>query len=149
MALHRAEQIMVAVKTKLTNLTSTRGRIYRGRVYDVEADSLPCLLLFQQNEEPINPLGFDNTAYQDNNLNLSVVCIAKATKDLETELNALKKEVHIALAADRTQGLSFVMNTIPNGSSEPELDSEGDQPIGSVEMRYQIQYRHSVNDPSA
>jgi len=147
MADHRAEQILAVVATKLTGLATTGTKVTRGRVYDLPANKLPHLSIYRGGNLPAD--GADqNISVADWLLEVRVEVIVKATTTLDTLLAQIEKEVTVALKADRTQGASFVIDTIEQGSLEPDLDAGGDQPTATMVMGFLIKYRRSLGDPS-
>lgn len=149
MADHRAEQIVEAVKGKVTSLTTTGSRVFRSRTGELPDGSLPGLVVSQGPDVPRSDGGSSSWSYIDGDLTITIDAIVKETSDIlaEQKLNRIRKEVTIALMADRTQGLSFVMNTT-EGQAIPELE-RGDKVRGTMRMDYTFHYRRSRTDPSA
>jgi len=148
MADHKAEQIMDAVVAKLTGLATTGANITRGRVYNIEAQALPHLSIYRGENRPVADAD-QNMAFSDWILVINIEATVKsATTQIDKTLAQIEKEVTIALKADRTQGLAFVIDTMEAGSSEPNLDGDGDQPTGSMTMQFSFKYRRSITDPS-
>lgn len=148
MADHRAEQIVVAVLAKVTGLTTTGTRVFRGRVYPLQDNEEPGLCVFMGPDNPEEPeAGKFNLI--DSMLTVTVSAYVKtSTSQVDTVLNQIRKEVTIALQAVYTQGLAFVLDTI-EGTATPSLSGEGDKPSGYLNMDWKIQYRRSRLDPSA
>ena len=145
----RAEQIMMAVESTLTGLTTTGANVFRGRVHGLEATEVPALALYQGVDTPLGEEGFSNLAYLDSELLVKVTAHVKSSSQTETILNKIRREVHVALMADYTQGLSFVLQTLPRGTAEPLLLGGGETPTASMDMYWGIQYRSSISDPGA
>lgn len=144
---HRAESIVEAVKIKVTNLTTTSARVYRGRVYPMQAAELPGLLVYLGQDEIIQNL---STGKLDSRLTLHIDAVVKSpTAQIDTTLNLIREEITIALQADHTQGLAYVIDTIEMGAGEPALTGEGDQPVGVMRLTWQIHYRRSRANPGA
>jgi hypothetical protein len=147
MADHRAESIILAVVAKVTSLTTTGARVFRGRVYPLQDSEEPGLCVFMG---PDNP---DEVAETFNIINsmltITVAAYVKTSaSQVDTVLNQIRKEVTIALQVDNTQGLIYVLETI-EGPATPSLSGEGDKPSGYLNMDWKIQYRRSRLDPSA
>ncbi len=144
---HRAESILEAVKGKVTSLTTTGTRVYRGRVYPLQSAELPGLLVYLGQDEIIQNL---STGKLDSRLTVHIDAVVKSpTAQVDTTLNLIRSEVTVALQADYRQGLAYVMDTLELGAGEPALTGEGDQPIGVMRMTWQIHYRRSRADPGA
>ena len=146
--MHKAERILAAVVTKLTGLTTTGTNVFRGRVYDLPDTSLPALLIFQGADRPLSDGGSSSFRFLDGELSVRVEAVVKTSAtQLDTLLNQIRKEVTIALQADVTQGLNFVMDTT-EGTADVELNGEGDKPTGTLKMEWSILYRRLRTDPS-
>lgn len=145
----RAEQIMVAIKALLDTpgLTTTGTRVYRARVWPVQSDEYPGLLLYQGADQP-EDIGEHTYDYQRSQLLVRVVGVVKATASLDTTLNLIRKEVVAAVLADITLGLGFVSRAMWAGAEEPVLD-EGDKPVAWMVMNFVVEYSHSWADHSA
>lgn len=147
MADHRAEQIIDAVVTTLTGLTQTNNNVFRGRVHAVPEVRLPALCVYQGEDKQI---GQYSQAKIDSELTILVEALVKTSAEQVDELlNQIRKEVTIALQADYTQGLSFVLNTIEGDASAPELSGEGEKPSAALKLEWKFHYRRSRTDPSA
>jgi len=141
---HRAESIMQAVVTNVTGLTTTSTRVSRGRAYPIS--DVPALTV----EMGQDVVALQNLSYIDRDLDIVITGHAKQTTQYDTTLNLIREEVHIALMANRQQGLTnYVLDTMPVGDGAPELSGDGDQPISRQRMTWRIRYRHSVTNPGA
>lgn len=150
MANARAEQIIAAIKATLSvpGLATTGTNVHRGRAYPFQESELPALLVYQGPDELVNEL---ESSYLDWDLIISIeVYVQTVAEAVDTVLNRIRKEVHIAIMADYQQGLSaFVMETTPLAVQEPVLNSEGDKPVATQRLDYVIRYRTSRTDISA
>ena len=144
---HRAEQIIDAVVTTLTGLTHTGSNVFRGRVHAVPEAKLPALCVYLG---PDKIIGQYSQAKFDSELTILVEALVKtADEQVDELLNQIRKEVTIALQADYTQGLSFVLNTLEGDTDAPELSGEGEKPSAALKMEWKFHYRRSRTDPSA
>lgn len=145
--MHRAESILAVVITKLTGLTTTGTNVFRGRVYAIPDANLPALAVYQGEDKVIGQYA---QAKYDCELTVNVDAIVKTSAtQVDTLLNTIREQVVIALQADYTQGLAYVLNTIEGDTSAPELSGEGDKPSASVRMEWKLHYRRSRTDPGA
>ena len=147
MALLRAEQIVVAVLAKVTGLATTSTRVTRGRVYAHE--TVPALTVAQGADSPVDTRT-GSSVFLDSELDITITAHVKSSSaQVDTTLNQIRKEVHIALMADVTQGLAFVYLTDPRGASAPSLSGDSDKPTAVMDMTFTFRYRHSYTDASA
>lgn len=147
---HRAEQIMVAALANVTGLTTTGANIKRGRAYPWSDSVTRALSVYMGSDNPIDGGGFTNNAFVDRELTLVVdIHVRDAVDQIDTILNKIRAEVYTGLMTDYTQGLAFVLNTIPRGDDEPDITGEGDRPATTQRMNFGIQYRHSLTDPTS
>ena len=151
----RAEAILAAVETAITGLTTTGTNVERGKVYGYQPSELPALGLYMGAD---SPLAEYQTGLIDWELNIrieSTVSIDAADNasltdsTIETKLNLIRSEVHAAVMADHTLGLSYVIDIMPGTASEPILSGEGAEPTGSQVIEYLIHYRTSRADIGA
>jgi len=149
----RSEQIMAAIETLLTGLTTTGTKVQRGQVYPHQAADIPALGIL---------MGADTVSaeYQtglvDWELNVFVESVHQVEASyttmgsgIETKLNLIRKEVHAALLADHTLGLSFVIDIEPGNAGQPLLSDSGNIPFGSQMLSFIVHYRTSRTDISA
>lgn len=147
MADHRREQILDAVVTTLTGLTQTGDNVFRGRVHALPDSQIPALCIYQGEDREIGQYA---QAKIDRELDITVEALVKtSTTQVDELLNLIAKEVCVALQADYTQGLSFVINTIEGDTGKPELSGEGEKPAAAMTMQWKFHYRRSRTDPSA
>lgn len=148
MADHRAEQIADAIVVKLTGLATTGTNCFRGRVHELPDSSLPALCVYVGADVPRSDGGSSSYRYIDGDLTVMVEAVVKASSGVDSTLIQIRKEVTIALQADVTQGLAFVMNT-EEGAATIDLNGDGDKPVGRLRMDWTFRYRRSRTDPSA
>lgn len=153
MADARAESILAALKSLLSGLSTTGTNVQRGQLYAHQAANLPALALFMGDDvlEAENLTGYDDWLLTI--LIQSTVAIDETYDNYEPlvdqQLNQIRKEVHAALMADRSLGLSYVIDTRPISASQPGLSNEGAAPHGSQVLEFQVMYRASRADISA
>lgn len=144
---HRAETLIEQVRTNLTGLAATSDHVYRGRAYPLEPKNLPALLLYLGPDEP---LALHSQTLLDSLLTLRIEARVKApVAQLDTLLNEIREQVTVALQADYTQGLAFVLDTREGAAAEPDFSTESDQPVGSQVYTWQFLYRRSRTNPGA
>mgnify|MGYP000959754656 CR=1 FL=1 len=147
MADHRAEQILAAVQALVTGLATTGTNVDRGREDDIPAAKTPALRVSMGDDLMVDPW---SSQLLDSDLDVSVFALAHdSATNIETLLNRIRKEVNVALAADHTLALAFVLAIVEVGARKPILAGESSKPAGSMELQYRVRYRRSRTDPSA
>ncbi len=147
MADHRAEQIAAAVTTKVTGLVTTGTNVFRSRATVIARTKLPALVVRLISEE-IADESVSGLLQRDLTIAIQGYARSAIEAGLETSLNQIRKEITIALQADPTQGLAFVIDT-NEAATEYELGEEGEQSVGVIKTEWIIEYRSSRTDPSA
>lgn len=148
MADHYAEQILVAIESIATNLLTTGTNVNRDQVDPVSDSKLPHLSVDMGTDEKVDGSD-DNMAFMDSVLNVSIIARVKKTIGLSTQLNQIRKEVHIAMAADYQLGLpDIVIDSVYVGASAVDKSGELEKEAALQSFNYQVRYRHSLTDPS-
>jgi hypothetical protein len=144
---HRAESIVVAVVAKVTGLTTTGTNVFRGRVYALADTSLPALCVYL-GEDRI--LGQYSQAKFDSELTVNIEAVVKTSStQVDTVLNQIREQVTIALQADYTQGLAYLLNTLEGDAAAPELSGDGEQQSAALKLEWKFHYRRARTDPGA
>lgn len=141
---HVRQQIRDRIITNVTGLTTTGNRVYRSRVYPLNADTMPALLVYATSEDSeIDVMG--SPGVLNRIANISIEGYVRNITIYDNLIDDICKEVETAMAGDQTiNGLaknSFLSST------EIEYNGDGDQPIGVVTMNYVVQYRTATNAP--
>lgn len=149
---HRALQVVDAIKASLLASSTLEASVYRNRSTPLswEDAELPAVAVNLAEDTPVDEDGAGNIAFLDSLVTVSVMAVTSATTEdeLVEELSRLRAEVHMAVMADRTQGLAFVQATRYGGASAPEIDTAGSRYAGRQESRWVVLYRMSVTDPN-
>lgn len=136
----KTEEIMDAVVSALTDLTTTGTNVKRAQVYNSSNDELPGLAVYMGQDTLTDEL---QTSFLDWELTIFVESRVKTRAQVDELLNTIRGEVHAALMAAPRYSLSFVHDTKPVTASEPDLSGDGDQPIAIQRLEYAITYRTS------
>ena len=145
MANHVRQQLREAVAALLTGLPTTGARVYIGRVHTLVPAELPCLLISTPDEPIVETLGVRQPTIYRRDLELNVVLMTRTGADLEAALDAIAKEVEIALGAGLTlSGNRFYPRLLRMSSI---LERDGDLPKGSMTLSYNIAYHTASNQP--
>ena len=145
MATRTETLIDTLVATLQADAAITVGSVYQGRTAPLADTELPAYSIELGQDSPLNALGTDNVAFIDWAQLIFIDCYAKSTAaDINSIFLNMRRNVHRALMADYTQGLSFVMQTIPAGAEEPILDSSGEQKTMVYRTGWEFRLRTSI-----
>jgi hypothetical protein len=144
MANHVRQQIREYFGTTLTGLTTTGSNVYESRVYTLQEDTLPSLVIYTKSEtsEPI-VIGTDRVMSRE--LSVVVEAYCKATSNFDDTIDTISKEVEEAVMADRTLG-GLAKDTYVE-STEIEYTGEGEQPVGYVTLTFLTNYYVQETNP--
>lgn len=144
-----ATRIETLITTLVTTLEAdasiTVGSVHRARVEPLADTELPAYNIELGADVPLNPLGPDNVAFIDWSQQIFIDCYAKSMAvSVDNIFLDMRRNIHRALMADVTQGLNFVMTTIPAGADEPVLDSSGEQKTLTYRTSWEFRLRTSI-----
>jgi len=149
MADHRAEQILDAIKTTVTGLATTGANVARDRVYPIGATINNALSIYQGSDDPATTE--DQSWFILHSFlafRIDIQIRLSSSIDISQQLNLIRKEIVIALQADPTLGLGFVVDLIEGSALEP-IEDHADQPIAKQSFNWTVHYERSRADPSA
>lgn len=146
---HRADAIVDAIVAAITAQVGPSGaKVYAHRRLTLLADQdeLPAISVDFGEDNPAQEL---TGAYFDSLLSCQITAVAAAREeaDLKTELLDLRRQIAIALMADRTLGLAFVVNTHYGGTEAPQIDASVDPIVGELVSVWNVYYRMNIADP--
>lgn len=150
---HRAQQIVDAMAANLAPSTAVLGQIFIHRSLSIAeaANEVPCVAINYGADNPLNALGASNLSFLDSLLEVSITAFAGADSEqalLSTLLDA-RTLIHKALiGGDRSQGLSFVIDTRYAGLPAPDVGSAAERIFGSLSSNFAVHYRMNMSDPS-
>ena len=144
MANHVRQQIREYFGTTLTGLTTTGSNVYESRVYTLQDNTLPALVIFTK-EETSEPIVIGTDRVMSRELSVVVEAYCKATSNFDDTIDTISKEVEEAIAADRTLG-GLAKDTYLE-STEIEFNAEGEKPLGYVSMTFLTNYYVKETNP--
>ena len=145
---HRVEQTFNAafalVKTRV-QAAGTKVFKHRRRI-DGEQDEAPAIVLRYGNDDPQTRIlsAFDSVL----TLKVTGIVVAADVDELYEKINQLRAETHIALMADPTLGLSFVLTTEYGGAEEPQESEDGELLAAAQRWAWLVHYRMDLADPN-
>jgi len=142
---HVRQQIRDRIVSNVTGLTTTGNRVFKSRVYPLNADTMPALLVYSTTEDSdIDVMGFPGVLNRI--VNVAIEGYVRNITVYDNLIDDICQEVEVVMANDPTiNGLA--KNSFLSGT-EISYTGEGDQPIGVVTMNYVVQYRTATNAPS-
>ena len=140
--LNRVQTLLVAD----SSVSADNVGISRSR--KVPHTALPFYAIYLGPDQPVGEFGANNLSTFDHNLMINIEILVDATEQglIEKHLLDARKILWSVLMADFTQGLNFVLQTIPNGAGDPELSSEAEYRTASQKTEWIFQVRTSVQD---
>lgn len=141
---HVRQQIREYFESQLGGLTTTGSNVFASRVYPVASPKLPALLIYTQSES-IEEHSFSGRRTQNRTLSVIVEGYVRGISGFDDTLGNICKEVEVALLDDPTLG-GLAINT-QISSSEADYSGEGDQPIGTIRLTFEVQYRTNTGQP--
>lgn len=130
--------------TNLTGLATTGSNVYESRVYTLQENTLPSLIVYTKSEssEPV-VIGTDRLMSRE--LQVIVEGYCKLTANFDDLIDQISLEVEEAIAADRTLG-GLAKDTYLE-STEIDFTGEGDKPVGFVTLSYLTNYYVQETNP--
>jgi hypothetical protein len=150
MTTHRADLIVDAAAAVIRARVEPMGaHVYTHRRLSLgpESDELPAISVDFGADDPVDQV---SPSHLDSVLTLEVaIVVAEADEEsLKRNLLQWRREVHVALMADRKLGQpSFVVGTAIAETDAPEYDTSGELLVGSVLTRWPVMYRSPHEDP--
>lgn len=141
---HVRNQVREAAAALLTGLATTGPHVFQSRVYPLQDEELPCLLISTEGElVGYMTMGFPRR--QNRTITLSVKALSKTVLDLDDVLDAICKEVEVALLTPTS--LPGLAKDIQLKSTAIGLHGEGERPIGVAVMSFEVTVHTRENAP--
>lgn len=141
--MHKAEQILVQVKTLLNQISGLN--VERSMFYPIESDQLPRVVISFGGDTVVN----NNTnTLVDSNLTLELkVFVDESDSEFETELAKHRANINVKLLTDYTLGTNFIIDIDEESALAPEI-IEGEKPRAMQVLTYNILYRRNRINPA-
>jgi len=141
---HLRQAIRDNIKTTITGLSETAGRVYANRVYPVAAPRLPCLLIYTESER-INVATQRQPRTQRRTLSVNIEIYVKGTTNYDSQLDSISAEIEAALASDITCG-GHAHDVLVTGFNA-QYSGDGDQPVAVGVMTVEVTYMTAEGSP--
>lgn len=150
--MHRALQIVGAVTAALRANASLAAEVYSHRVRSLDEleQELPAVIVRMGADTPNTDSGQSSLSFIDSMQEILVEGLTRGDSEQEIAetLLELRTQIHIALQADVTLGLSFVTDTRYAGADAPEISDAADRYSGRLVTRWSVLYRTAFTNPS-
>lgn len=145
MTAHVRQQIQERFVTNCTDLTTTAGRVFKSRVYDITQTEVPGLCIYA-NSETSSRATMQTTDSLERTLDVLVEGYVQQTLEMDDTMDTIAAEVETAIAADPTcNGLA--KDTVLT-STEMTMTGEGDLPGGMVRLTWTVLYFTKTTAPT-
>ena len=143
---HMRTQIRTAVVLALTGLALTGPRVYINRLDPVPDDALPALKVETNAEQVDSPdLGGD---YQERDIQLLVIGLAKATANLDNVLDQIALEVEQALLDPVDKTFGGLVESITYTGLRIGFTADLEKPAAEVRLAFLVRYATTAGDPT-
>lgn len=145
---HHRQVIREAIKAALLNKTAAGARVYETRMAPWRPQELPALSVYWTTE-PVEP---ESKATAPRELTRKVSMVVEGVVQLlaggnvDDALDDLAKEIEKAMDADPYLGGSAADSILT--SSDAGTMVVGNQPMGAVQLTYEVTYRTQAPDPA-
>ena len=144
------EQAVVAMEANIAadlTVIADGATVVRARVGPWQDADLPAYVLTYGPDSSLGDLGPDNVRFIDWEFVVFVDYYDKLTTTaIDSVLQAARANIHRALMADVTQGVNFILTTIPQGADEPLLDDAVEQKTIAYRTNWVIRLRTDIED---
>lgn len=144
MANHIRQQIRERIATNLTGLTTTGTKVYQSRVYPLEDNNLPGLIIYTVSEES-EPAVIGTDRLLDRRLNVVIEGYCEAISNYDDTIDTICKEVEVAMAGDRT------INSLAKDNyltlTDIAYNGEGKKPVAYCSMTFMVEYMTNETTP--
>ena len=144
------EQSVAAMQANIAanaQVIADGATVVRARVGPWQDSELPAYVLTYGPDAPLGELGPDNVRFIDWEFVVFVDYYDKlTTTTIDTVLQQARANIHAALMADVTQGLAFILTTIPQGADEPLIDDAIEKKTIAYRTNWIIRLRTSIDD---
>lgn len=145
MADNRVKSVIDAVKTTLTSLTTTGTNVFVHKDKEFQSTEVPGLNI---RIGQLAPTGTP-VSHFDWELQVFVDAYVRANSSYWETLLLIQAEVHAALRADHTLGISYVHDVMTRGAEEVQVDGEGEKVKAFLPIEILIHFRTSKADLTA
>jgi len=141
---HVRQTIREYFGTQLTGLTTTGANAFESRVYPMQSAKLPALIIYTTTESS-EEQSFSSRRVQTRMLSVEVQGFVRAISNFDDTLDTIAKEIEVAILDDPTLG-GLAINT-QLISTQADYSGEAEQPVGTIRLTFDVQYRTETGQP--
>jgi len=130
--------------TQLTGLTTTGANAFESRVYPFYLYYIASIVIYTTSESS-EEQAFSSKRVQNRLLSVEVQGFVRATSNFDDTLDLIAKEVEVAILDDPSLG-GLAINTQLT-STQADYSGEGEQPVGTIRLTFDVQYRTETGQP--
>jgi hypothetical protein len=148
MTTHVRQQILEAIQTAVTSLTTTGANVFLSRTTPLARDQVPALLI-HAGPEQLRADTLPTPRKYLRRLQVDIVCAVRATDGVDAALNQIFAEVEVALAMPNAifVGVRGVQTITLDNIDRPKIE-QGEQPVAQAALAYAIEYYAAENNPT-
>jgi hypothetical protein len=140
---HLRRQIREAAAAALTGLGTTGANVFESRTHELQDINLPGLRIYTNDETvAIGSKGASRTLARE--LELVVEGCSKKSSGLDDELDAIVKEVEVAIAANQSIGGAKYVQL---RRIEIDMEGEAEKEVGVARMTFEVLYYAQIGTP--
>ena len=143
MADHLRKQIRDAAVTALTGLATSAANVFENRTHELQDANLPGLRIYT-NDDAVSISSFGVSRLLNRVTELVVECCSKKSSGLDDELDAMIKEVEVAISAN--QGIGGA-KWVQLRSIQIDMEGEAEKEIGVARMTFEVHYTTALSTP--
>jgi len=143
MADHLRKQIRDAAVTALSGLATSGANVFENRTHELQDTNLPGLRIYANDDSvEIESLGISR--FVRRMTELVVECCSKKSVAFDDELDAMIKEVEVAIAAN--QGIGGA-KWVQLRNVQIDMEGEAEKEVGVARMTFEVHYITALATP--
>jgi hypothetical protein len=140
---HVRQQIRQRIGAVLSSgVTLVGGRVYRSRVYPLDASKLPAITVLTGSET--SNLMVMGSKTLDRTVSIFVDCYVSVKDTFDDDVDAIAVQVEEAIAGDFT--VNGLAKTVILQSTEIDFSGEAETPIGVARLTYDVRYVTAIDN---
>ena len=142
MQIHTRTFIRQAIIQRLMDYTMAQERVYDSRLYNLQQNALPGIIVFCDYEE-VNTETISFPRSQMRNLRLTIECYVKDHQHINRHIDKITCQVENLIMSDANLG--GLVKDCRLESTESNYNNEADYPVAVSSLIFKISYRTKEN----